>query len=104
MASNPFNSAENNNSGAKQEKMNVHRQMMENKLRAGGDSNNEGGNPTNAYVSPSDAIMSPASQKLSGFKQRQMNKSNPVKPRTLFAKTAASKPEEETAETKTEDA
>jgi hypothetical protein len=29
---------------------------------------------------------------------------NPVKPRTLFAKTAASKPEEETAETKTEDA
>lgn len=29
---------------------------------------------------------------------------NPVKPRTLFAKTAASKPEEETAETKTENA
>lgn len=27
-----------------------------------------------AYVSPSDAIMSPASQKLSSFKQRQMNK------------------------------
>ncbi|KAG9811761.1 hypothetical protein KCU77_g19774, partial [Aureobasidium melanogenum] len=54
MASNPFNSAENTNSGAKQEKMNVHRQMMENKLRE-----NEG-NPTNAYVSPSDAIMSPA--------------------------------------------
>ncbi|KAG9952350.1 hypothetical protein KCU81_g3188, partial [Aureobasidium melanogenum] len=98
MASNPFNSAENSNSGAKSEKMNVHRQMMENKLRE-----NEG-NPTNAYVSPSDAIMSPASQKLSGFKQRQMNKSNPVKPRTLFAKTAASKPEEETAETKTENA
>ncbi|KAG9665447.1 hypothetical protein KCU95_g18543, partial [Aureobasidium melanogenum] len=98
MASNPFNSAENSNSGAKSEKMNVHRQMMENKLRE-----NEG-NPTNAYVSPSDAIMSPASQKLSGFKQRQMNKSNPVKPRTLFAKTAASKLEEETAETKTENA
>ncbi|KAG9521212.1 hypothetical protein KCU93_g7462, partial [Aureobasidium melanogenum] len=98
MASNPFNSAENTNLGPKQEKMNVHRQMMENKLRE-----NEG-NPTNAYVSPSDAIMSPASQKLSGFKQRQMNKSNPVKPRTLFAKTAASKPEEETAETKTENA
>jgi hypothetical protein len=39
MASNPFNSAENTNSGAKQEKMNVHRQMMENKLRAGSDSN-----------------------------------------------------------------
>ncbi|KEQ72775.1 hypothetical protein M436DRAFT_72967 [Aureobasidium namibiae CBS 147.97] len=103
MASNPFNSADssNANSGAKQEKMNVHRQMMENKLRANGD--NEG-NTTNAYVSPSDAIMSPASQKLSGFKQRQMNKSNPVKPRTLFAKTAASKPEEEATETKTEEA
>jgi len=42
MASNPFNSADssNANSGAKQEKMNVHRQMMENKLRANGD--NEG--------------------------------------------------------------
>jgi len=26
------------------------------------------------YVSPSDAIMSPASQKLSSFKQRQINK------------------------------
>jgi hypothetical protein len=100
MASNPFNSAENTNSGAKQEKMNVHRQMMENKLRAGSDSNERwvlclptlstapkteqglltslamlSGNPANAYVSPSDAIMSPASQKLSGFKQRQMNKS-----------------------------
>ncbi|KAI4758643.1 hypothetical protein E4T52_09190 [Aureobasidium sp. EXF-3400] len=103
MASNPFNSAENNTSGAKQEKMNVHRQMMENKLRASGETEGNS-NPTNAYVSPSDAIMSPASQKLSGFKQRQMNKSNPVKPRTLFAKTAASKPEEETTETKTEDA
>jgi len=41
MASNPFNSADNANSGAKQEKMNVHRQMMENKLRANGD-NSEG--------------------------------------------------------------
>lgn len=42
MASNPFNSADSSNtsSGAKQEKMNVHRQMMENKLRASGD--NEG--------------------------------------------------------------
>ncbi|KAI5209016.1 hypothetical protein E4T39_01107 [Aureobasidium subglaciale] len=98
MASNPFNTAENTNSGAKSEKMNVHRQLFENKMRE-----NEG-NPTNAYVSPSDAIMSPASQKLSGFKQRQMNKSNPVKPRTLFAKTAVSKPEEETAETKSENA
>ncbi|TIA33716.1 hypothetical protein D6C78_07354 [Aureobasidium pullulans] len=98
MASNPFNSAENTNTGAKSEKMNVHRQMFENKLRE-----NEG-QPSNAYVSPSDAIMSPASQKLSGFKQRQMNKSNPVKPRTLFAKTAASKPEEENSENKSESA
>ena len=27
-----------------------------------------------SYISPSDAIMSPASQKLAGFKQRQINK------------------------------
>jgi len=27
-----------------------------------------------AYISPSDAIMSPASQKLAGFKQRQITK------------------------------
>lgn len=27
-----------------------------------------------AYVSPSDAIQSPASQKLAGFKQRQINR------------------------------
>ena len=33
MASNPFNSADNTNTGAKSEKMNVHRQMFENKLR-----------------------------------------------------------------------
>lgn len=26
------------------------------------------------YISPSDAILSPASQKLAGFKQRQINK------------------------------
>lgn len=27
-----------------------------------------------SYISPSDAILSPASQKLAGFKQRQINK------------------------------
>ena len=31
-------------------------------------------NSSGTYVSPSDAIMSPASQKLSSFKQRQINK------------------------------
>ncbi|KAF1822760.1 uncharacterized protein K489DRAFT_370385 [Dissoconium aciculare CBS 342.82] len=43
-----------------------------------------------AYVSPSDAIQSPASQKLAGFKQRQINRQmNSKKPaaRTLFAQT-----------------
>jgi hypothetical protein len=29
---------------------------------------------TTSYVSPSDAIQSPASQKLAGFKQRQINR------------------------------
>ncbi|WPH00679.1 Hypothetical protein R9X50_00350900 [Acrodontium crateriforme] len=42
-----------------------------------------------AYVSPSDAIMSPASQKLAGFKQRQINKTTTKNPtaRSLFART-----------------
>jgi len=38
------------------------------------------------YISPSDAIMSPASQKLSSFKQRQMDKFGAVpRSRSLFA-------------------
>ncbi|TKA79991.1 hypothetical protein B0A55_02101 [Friedmanniomyces simplex] len=43
-----------------------------------------------AYVSPSDAIMSPASQKLAGFKQRQITKQQSGKnttSRMLFVKT-----------------
>ncbi|KAK0259495.1 hypothetical protein LTR48_001500 [Friedmanniomyces endolithicus] len=43
-----------------------------------------------AYISPSDAIMSPASQKLAGFKQRQITKKQSGKnttSRMLFAKT-----------------
>lgn len=36
--------------------------------------NNDSHNSNPLYVSPSDAIMSPASQKLSSFKQRQINK------------------------------
>ncbi|KAF2773507.1 hypothetical protein EJ03DRAFT_100703 [Teratosphaeria nubilosa] len=45
------------------------------------------------YISPSDAIMSPASQKLAGFKQRQINKSHNGKNQTsrlLFARTPSS--------------
>ncbi|EME82093.1 uncharacterized protein MYCFIDRAFT_77611 [Pseudocercospora fijiensis CIRAD86] len=52
---------------------------------------NRKGNGT--YVSPSDAILSPASQKLAGFKQRQINKQtnnkNPTA-RSLFSRTASS--------------
>ena len=42
-------------------------------------------NPTQTYISPSDAILSPASQKLSSFKQKQVNKSIGGG-RSLFAK------------------
>ncbi|KAK4501286.1 hypothetical protein PRZ48_007093 [Zasmidium cellare] len=45
------------------------------------------------YISPSDAILSPASQKLAGFKQRQINKQqNGRAPtaRSLFSRTASS--------------
>lgn len=48
--------------------------------------------PTNSkqsgtYISPSDAILSPASQKLAGFKQRQINKQYVLlpNPRCLFS-------------------
>ncbi|KAH9828285.1 Spo12 family [Teratosphaeria destructans] len=49
--------------------------------------------PDGTYVSPSDAIMSPASQKLAGFKQRQIDKSQGGKNQTsrlLFARTPSS--------------
>ncbi|KAF2719877.1 hypothetical protein K431DRAFT_313826 [Polychaeton citri CBS 116435] len=57
------------------------RKIMEQKIAE----NNKNGE---VYISPSDAILSPASQKLSSFKQRQMNKKggpNPVA-RSLFSK------------------
>lgn len=47
MASNPFNSSSSEGSGAKQPKMDVHRQMMENKLRG-----EEGCVPTLPILSP----------------------------------------------------
>ncbi|KAK3717765.1 hypothetical protein LTR37_005536 [Vermiconidia calcicola] len=48
----------------------------------------ESNGKSNHYISPSDAIMSPASQKLSGFKQRQIDKQGAKAPaaRTLFAR------------------
>jgi len=74
--------------------MDFHRKMMEKKLKAQEQEQEQGqgqgqegdGSQPGAYVSPSDAIMSPASQKLSSFKQRQMNKQMgaPVKSRSLF--------------------
>ncbi|KAK1075373.1 hypothetical protein LTR74_000335 [Friedmanniomyces endolithicus] len=57
-----------------------------------------------AYISPSDAIMSPASQKLAGFKQRQITKQQSGKnttSRMLFAKTpntSSGGPEDEDVE------
>ncbi|KAK0265184.1 hypothetical protein LTR91_008267 [Friedmanniomyces endolithicus] len=57
-----------------------------------------------AYISPSDAIMSPASQKLAGFKQRQITKQQSGKnttSRMLFAKTPSTSsggPEEDDVE------
>ncbi|KAK1823341.1 hypothetical protein LTR12_002190 [Friedmanniomyces endolithicus] len=57
-----------------------------------------------AYISPSDAIMSPASQKLAGFKQRQITKQQSGKnttSRMLFAKTPSTSsggPEEDEVE------
>ncbi|RMY13578.1 hypothetical protein D0868_01944 [Hortaea werneckii] len=49
---------------AGQEPAGLHKQLLDQKNGKQGDT----------YVSPSDAIMSPASQKLQGFKQRQINK------------------------------
>ncbi|KAI5365114.1 hypothetical protein Slin15195_G046520 [Septoria linicola] len=51
------------------------------------------GKGSGTYVSPSDAILSPASQKLAGFKQRQINKQNSKNgptARSLFSRTASS--------------
>ncbi|GAB7357252.1 hypothetical protein MBLNU459_g8230t2 [Dothideomycetes sp. NU459] len=101
--SNPFETKE-GTENSKPKSMDYHRQMMENKLRE------NDGQASQAYVSPSDAIMSPASQKLSSFKQRQLNK-QPIKTRSLFAKTMSTRekdlgpvaPEEEKKKTEGED-
>ncbi|KAJ9628504.1 hypothetical protein H2203_002403 [Taxawa tesnikishii (nom. ined.)] len=82
---NPFNTKEQGNGGENKPKsMDFHRQMFEKRM------NEENGKPSQSYVSPSDAIMSPASQKLSSFKQKQINK-GPIKPRSLFAKPATTR-------------
>ncbi|KAM0719121.1 hypothetical protein Q7P37_005026 [Cladosporium fusiforme] len=64
-----------------------HKQVLEQKPAV--DKNNP------LYVSPSDAIMSPASQKLSSFKQRQINKQNGSDStrRSLFARTLSANSE-----------
>jgi hypothetical protein len=53
------------------------------------------------YVSPSDNIMSPASQKLSSFKQRQINKNGGDSTRrALFARTLSANSEKTADEAK----
>ncbi|EMC97364.1 hypothetical protein BAUCODRAFT_33083 [Baudoinia panamericana UAMH 10762] len=55
--------------------------------------NVDDGKQSAAYISPSDAILSPASQKLSTFKQRQINKQQNGKiptSRLLFTKSPSS--------------
>ncbi|KAK4981967.1 hypothetical protein LTR66_009566 [Elasticomyces elasticus] len=76
--SNPF-TMEKHAEENKPKGMDYHRQVLENRLKENGDQNH-------TYISPSDSIMSPASQKLSSFKQKQINKPGAGKPRTLFAK------------------
>ncbi|KAL1302507.1 hypothetical protein AAFC00_002896 [Neodothiora populina] len=89
--SNPFMSKP-SGEGDKPKSMDYHRQMMEKKLQ---ESQGQSGP---AYVSPSDAIMSPASQKLSSFKQRQMDKNMggaPVKSsRSLFQSISSAREKE----------
>jgi hypothetical protein len=62
---NPFQSTASNQENQPQD---AQQQQEEKK----GSDKNQGDD--SLYVSPSDAIMSPASQKLSSFKQRQINK------------------------------
>jgi hypothetical protein len=64
---NPFQSSA---TASNQENQPQDTQPQEEK-KAGADKNQ---GDDSLYVSPSDAIMSPASQKLSSFKQRQINK------------------------------
>jgi hypothetical protein len=68
---NPFQSSASSASNQENQQPQETQQQQEDK-KAGADNKNQGDD--SLYVSPSDAIMSPASQKLSSFKQRQINK------------------------------
>ena len=65
---NPFQSSA---ATSNQENQSQETQQQQEEKKAGVDKSQ---GDDSLYVSPSDAIMSPASQKLSSFKQRQMNK------------------------------
>lgn len=65
---NPFQTS--NTTATGQENQPQEAQQQQEEKKAGADKNGD----DTLYVSPSDAIMSPASQKLSSFKQRQINK------------------------------
>ncbi|KAM0704647.1 hypothetical protein Q7P35_007433 [Cladosporium inversicolor] len=95
---NPFQSANTSAVAVGQENQTTeaqqHKQVLEKKAAA--DKNNP------LYVSPSDNIMSPASQKLSSFKQRQINKQNGSDStrRALFARTLSANSEKNADEAK----
>jgi hypothetical protein len=67
---NPFQSTATTSNQENQQPQET-QQQQEDKMKAIADKNQ---GDDSLYVSPSDAIMSPASQKLSSFKQRQINK------------------------------
>ncbi|KAL1590373.1 hypothetical protein WHR41_00671 [Cladosporium halotolerans] len=96
--SNPFQSSETVAAAVGQENQmqdaQQHKQVLEKKGAA--DKNNP------HFVSPSDAIMSPASQKLSSFKQRQINKQNggDSTRRSLFARSVSGNSEQSVDEAK----
>jgi hypothetical protein len=70
---NPFQSSNATAAASNQENQQPQEtQQQQEEKKAGGADKNQGDD--SLYVSPSDAIMSPASQKLSSFKQRQINK------------------------------
>jgi hypothetical protein len=70
---NPFQSSASSASNQEnQQPQETQQQQQQEENKAGADNKNQGDD--SLYVSPSDAIMSPASQKLSSFKQRQINK------------------------------
>ncbi|GAB7322951.1 hypothetical protein MBLNU13_g05486t2 [Cladosporium sp. NU13] len=97
---NPFQSSNVNAVAAGQENQKTeaqqHKQVLEKKAAA----DKKYVNPL--YVSPSDNIMSPASQKLSSFKQRQINKQNGSDStrRALFARTLSANSEKNADEAK----